>query len=328
MDTKPEHIPVLLKEVLLQFSPQAEDVLLDATLGHGGHARAYLEANESTRVIGLDADEQAIQVAQKILAPWSGRVTFIHSNFAQMAQVVAQEEKVTHILFDLGIGSHQIADSKRGFTFQGAGALTMRYGQQEELPPSKIHALNMLERRIGYLPDVTDVLQGLDEYQLATIIKTYGEEKMARRIAAALKSEVIPTTAQELSDSIVAAVPKGYERGRIHPATRTFQALRMAVNRELEVIEAVLPQAVALLEPGGKIAVISFHSLEDRIVKRFFRQQARTCICPPEQPICTCDYKPSLKIETKKPIVAAEGEVVTNARSRSAKLRVATKLPP
>ncbi|MEX0650273.1 MAG: 16S rRNA (cytosine(1402)-N(4))-methyltransferase RsmH [Candidatus Andersenbacteria bacterium] len=328
MEDFQEHIPVLKEEVLSQFSPRAEDVLLDATLGHGGHAKAYLTISPTARVIGLDADEEALAAARNNLSAWADQVVYIHSNFARLAEVVPSDVRITHVLFDLGIGSHQLADSKRGFAFQGAGALTMRYGQQEGLPPAMLEPLNILEQRLGALPDAMDVLHRLDYRELAQLIRMYGEEKMASRVAGAIKNAPLPQTAQELAAIITSALPSRYERGRIHPATRTFQALRLAVNRELEALQAALPQAMEVLQPNGKLAVISFHSLEDRIVKRFFREQARICVCPPEQPVCTCDRKPRLHIETKKPIVATEGEVVTNPRARSAKLRVATKLPP
>lgn len=325
MKTQPQHIPVLLSEVLLQLSPTAHTVLIDATLGHGGHSRAYLEADSATSVIGLDADQEALDTAGEILKEFKERVTLVHSNFAQLKTAVPENTQADHILFDLGIGSHQLADSKRGFTFEGAGALTMRYGDQTGLPPADFEPLNTLERRIGYLPDVEDIVTGLSERDLAQLIRIYGEERMAGRVATAIQADPLPQSNAELTDRIARALPARYERGRIHPATRTYQALRLAVNRELESLKVALPQAVDLLKPGGRLAVISFHSLEDRIVKQFFRAQAKTCICPPEQPVCTCNTEPRLEIITKKPIVATEGEVGTNPRSRSAKLRVAQR---
>jgi 16S rRNA (cytosine1402-N4)-methyltransferase len=231
----------------------------------------------------------------------------------------------SHVLFDLGIGSHQLADESRGFSFTATENLSMRYGAGE-LPPANITSLNVLADRLGHLPDVTEIIAGLREDELAEVIYVYGEERYSRRIAAAIKAQPLATTSQALAASIVAALPSSYERGRIHPATRTFQALRLAVNRELEALSAALPVAVKLLAPQGKIAVISFHSLEDRIVKYFFRDQAKDCVCPPEQPECTCAAKASLKILTKHPVRAGNDEITKNPRARSAKLRVAEKL--
>lgn len=319
-----EHIPVLLKEVVELLEPKQGDTLLDGTLGHGGHARAFLEkAGEDSRVIGVDADEQALAEAKENLKEFGDRVTYLHGNFYDVP-----EQHVTKELFDLGIGSHQISDAARGFSFSAEGELDMQYGPHADLPDSHIPSLNDFARKIGHYPNAAELVNGLSPLALSDIIRKYGEERYSGVIANAVVEARPIEGAKELSRVIADAVPKTYEHGRIHPATRTFQALRIAVNRELEVLEAALPKAVEVLEDGGVLAVISFHSLEDRIVKNYFREQAKSCVCPPEQPICTCDHPPTLTILTKKPITATEEEIEKNPRARSAKLRGARRLKP
>jgi len=317
-----EHIPVLVKEVMQLLEPKPGDALLDGTLGHGGHARAFLEtAGEGSRVIGIDADESALVEAKKNLKEFGDRVTYIHGNFSNLPKGAVQAE-----LFDLGIGSHQLADDARGFSFTSQGALHMQYGDHENLPDSWIPQINDLARQLGRYPDADDVVNTLSPLVLSELIRKYGEERYAGVLANAIVAARPITDTKHLVEVIVASVPKSYEHGRIHPATRTFQALRMAVNRELEVLEAMLPQAVSILEADGVLAVISFHSLEDRVVKNYFRQQAKSCICPPEQVICACDHPPSLTILTKKPISASQEEIAKNPRARSAKLRGARRI--
>ncbi|PIT98440.1 MAG: 16S rRNA (cytosine(1402)-N(4))-methyltransferase [Candidatus Andersenbacteria bacterium CG10_big_fil_rev_8_21_14_0_10_54_11] len=309
------HVPVLTAELLEHFKPTPDDTLLDATLGLGGHAESYLIASAPAgRVVGLDADEQSLTLARQRLEKFGERVTFIHANFATLKDSVngggiLDSPPYTHILFDLGIGSHQIADDDRGFSFRGVGPLTMRYGQPPQVA-AQLQPLNWLEKKDGALPDATDIIAGLSIDDLTDLIRTYGEERLAGRIARALKKSPLPITAAQAAERISGAVPRRYEHGRIHPATRTFQALRLAVNRELEALEAALPQAVQLLHPGGQVAVISFHSLEDRIVKNFFRAD------------------PDLRAINKKPIVAGRTEREKNPRARSAKLRIAAKAGP
>lgn len=315
------HIPVVVQEVLQLFSPQPGDCLLDATVGHGGHAQAYLEATSPDgTVIGLDADEQALTVARQRLMKYGARVRLIHANFGELNDALKRGGMVEegersfhamsphHILFDLGLGSHQLSDSARGFSFTSSGPLRMAYGELKALPPAHVQALNALERHLGYLPDVSELLTGLSVRDFAHVIRFYGEERYAEAVAHALKRSLPITTSEELARVIAEAVPQGYEHGRIHPATRTFQALRLAVNRELETLEAALPEALALLPGSGVIAVISFHSLEDRIVKNFFRT-----------------HRDELEVLTKKPLRASEAEIKQNPRSRSAKLRAARK---
>ncbi len=304
--TMPAHIPVLVEEVLTTFAPQAGDRLLDATIGHGGHAEAYLRATEpSGTVVGLDADAAALTVAQERLKAWEKRVTYIHTNFAQLLESV--QGPFQHILFDLGIGSHQLADDQRGFSFVGQTNISMRYGNASSLPAAQVAVLNHLERKIGRLPDVGDILRHSSEEELADIIWSYGEERFRGRIARALHQPPVPQSSAALAERISRAVPGYYRHGRLHPATRTFQALRLAVNRELEVLTVALPYAFQLLAPGGKLAVISFHSLEDRIVKNSFKQLAQEA---------------KARVLTKKPTRARDSETEVNPRARSAKLRI------
>lgn len=309
----PSHTPVLVEEVLHLLQPKPGDVLLDATLGQGGHAAAYLDATAPDgKVVGLDADAEALTQAKENLAKVGERVQFLNQNFASLKDSLTGggivPSRFSHILFDLGLGSHQLADESRGFSFASPGPLVMAYGELKQLPLSQLQSLNWLEKKLGYPPDAADVIQFLSEEELSELIRHYGEERYASRVARALKRIPPLANAKTLAQVIAAALPNHYERGRIHPATRTFQALRLAVNRELEALQAALPQAVALLRPGGVLVVISFHSLEDRIVKNFFR-----------------DHKDALEILTIKPITATDEEISRNPRSRSAKLRAVRK---
>jgi len=309
------HTPVLVNEILELFQPNQSSRLLDATLGTGGHTKAFLvSAGRSATAVGLDADPQALKVAQAELTQYQHRVSYLNTNFANLKDSIigggilkGEPPLFTHILFDLGIGSHQLADPDRGFSFRGEGTLTMSYGQLEGLPEAHVTAINQLTGHLKRYPDAGDLIRELAVKDLAQVVRFYGEERYANRIAGALKSAHPLTTARQLSEVVRQAVPHNYERGRIHPATRTFQALRLAVNRELEALIQALPQAVDLLTKDGRIAVVSFHSLEDRIVKNFFRQSS------------------TLTILTKKPITAGEAERAANPRSRSAKLRAAQK---
>lgn len=325
------HTPVLVAEVLELFKAKSGDTLLDATLGHGGHARAYLTATSPDgQVVGIDTDENALVAAQEALKPFGHRLIAKSGHFAYLKDSVTgggivDKQKssfkqppehvpwsrsdctgFTHILFDLGIGSHQLADIERGFSFASDKSLSMRFGTIDRLPPSQLESLNALEGRLNGLPDVQDILERLSISEIAEILEVFGEERFRGRIGKALKERPYPVTGVELAERVSAAVPTFYRRGRLHPATRTFQALRLAVNRELESLTVALPQAYELLAPGGILAVISFHSLEDRIVKHTFRRLARDA---------------NAHILTKKPRSATEIERQENPRSRSAKLR-------
>jgi len=305
---EPAHTPVLLTEVLQALEVQPSGWYVDCTVGLGGHSRAILEASSPHgRLLGLDADARSLELARQRLAAFGNRAVLVHANFRDLEQVArdAGMEAANGIVMDLGLSSWQLADRTRGFSFHDEGALDMRFDPSEGV-------------------SAADLVNSLGEDDLANLIWRYGEEPKARLIARAIVRARPITTATRLAEVIARTVGR---RGRIHPATQTFQALRIAVNRELESLEAALPQAVRLLAPGGRLAVISFHSLEDRIVKTFFRNESRDCICPPGMPQCTCGHRATLRMVTKKPIVPGPHEVMTNPRARSAKLRVAERLP-
>lgn len=299
------HQPVLLTEVISALQPFPGGVYLDGTVGAGGHAAALLTASEPDGLLfGFDQDPNALKIASQNLAGFGHRVSLHHSNFDQF-EPVAQAHHLppaNGILLDLGVSSMQFDQPERGFSFQEDGPLDMR-----------------MNPTAG--PTAADLVNNLPEAELADLIYRYGEERLSRRIARAIvKARPIGRTGQLAR--IVAGAAGKPGKSRIHPATRTFQALRIAVNDELGVLERVLPQALRLLKPGGRLAVISFHSLEDRIVKQYFRQEAQDCICPLEQPVCTCKHKATIHIITKRPIIPSQAEINTNPRARSAKLRV------
>ncbi|MFQ5342728.1 MAG: 16S rRNA (cytosine(1402)-N(4))-methyltransferase RsmH, partial [Anaerolineae bacterium] len=282
---------------------------IDGTVGAGGHAWGILEASSpGGRLLGLDADPDALQIARERLAGFGERAVLVHANFDTLESVAPAHgfDAVDGLLFDLGLSSVQLADATRGFSFQVEGPLDMRFDSRQT-------------------QTAAGLVNTLTADELADILRRYGEERYARRIARAIVAHRPISTAQELASTIKRAVPG---RGRVHPATRTFQALRIATNDELGTLERALPQAVKLLRPGGRLLVISFHSLEDRIVKHFFRQAERDCTCPPELPVCVCDHEATLKVLTRKPITPSAGEIARNPRSRSAKLRVAERLGP
>jgi len=302
------HIPVLLEEVLDALLPA--DRIIDGTLGAGGHSRALLEGGAG-EVLGLDVDPMALDLARASLTSYADadRVHLIHASYAQMA-VEAQRlgwEQVDGILLDLGVSSMQLDQAERGFAFMKDGPLDMRFNPAG-----------------GQLP-ASELVNEWDEADLADLFYRYGEEPQGRRLARAIIASRPYTTTSQLSGVIERALPR-HKGDRIHPATRAFQALRIAVNDELGVIERALPIAIDLLRPGGRLAVISFHSLEDRIVKQAFKLASTDCICPPEVPICVCGHHASVRLVTRKPLVAGETEIAQNPRSRSAKLRVVEKL--
>jgi 16S rRNA (cytosine1402-N4)-methyltransferase len=307
------HKPVLLNETIQALQPKSSSIYIDGTVGAGGHAAAILKASAPDgQLFGLDQDESALAVAKRQLVEFGNRVHLLHSNFDRLSQVAQQHQipPASGVLLDLGVSSMQLDQPERGFSFQVDGPLDMRMDPTTGQP-------------------ATDLVNHLPEDELANLIYQYGEESRSRRIARAIvKARPIERT-QELADIISKAVrskprKSGQRRGKskIHPATRTFQALRIAVNDELGALERVLPQAIELLEPGGRLAVISFHSLEDRIVKQFFKQESQDCICPPEQPVCTCRHKATIHIITKRPIKPSLAEIDENPKARSAKLRV------
>lgn len=308
--SSPAHVPVLLQPVLdgLNVAAKPDGLYLDGTVGAGGHASAILEMAPQARLLGFDRDPRSLAIARETLSRFGDRVTLVHGNYNTMGAVAPQQgfTNVDGILLDLGISSMHVDEAERGFAFRTDGPLDMRFD------PTSGEAT------------AADLVNTLDADELADIIYKYGEERDSRRIARAIIAARPLNTTRQLAD-VIEKAHRG-PREKIHPATRTFQALRLAVNDELGALEQALPQAISLLRPGGRLVVISFHSLEDRIVKQYFRDEATDCLCPPQQPICTCEHQASIALVNRKPIVADDTEIAANPRSRSAKLRVAEKL--
>lgn len=311
------HIPVLRDAVIAALIPLNEQPpseqptiqhVIDGTLGAGGHTAALLDAGAG-EVLGLDRDPMAIQIASDNLAPYGDRVHIKHASYTDMREQAALLgwDSVDAILMDLGVSSMQLDTPDRGFAFRHEGALDMRFDPTD----------------VGMT--AADLVNTLEESELADIFYQYGEERDSRRIARAVVRQRPYQTTKELAD-VIAKAARHDHKEKIHPATRAFQALRIAVNDELNVVESMIPTALDLLKPGGRLAIISFHSLEDRIVKEAFKLAATDCICPPKVPICVCGHEASVKLITRKPLIADEAEIAQNPRSRSAKLRVAEKL--
>ncbi|MFZ5910914.1 MAG: 16S rRNA (cytosine(1402)-N(4))-methyltransferase RsmH [Chloroflexota bacterium] len=302
-----QHQPVLYHEIILALRPKSGGRYIDGTVGAGGHARGILEASAPDgRLLGLDVDPQALALARETLAPYGERVRLARASYTSLPDQLAGLgwEAVDGILLDLGLSSMQLESTQRGFSFQHDAPLDMRFDPQAALTAA-------------------DLVNSLPGDELADILYRYGEEPAARRIAQAIVRARPLRTTLELAAVIETVLPR---TGRIHPATRTFQALRIAVNAELDQVEAALPQAAAGLRSGARLAVISFHSLEDRLVKAYFRRESRDCLCPPRQPICTCGHHATLKEVNRKPITPGADEIAANPRARSAKLRIVEKL--
>jgi 16S rRNA (cytosine1402-N4)-methyltransferase len=310
------HIPVLLDEVLENMAPQPGENLIDGTLGGAGHSKALLEkTGPKGRLLGIDMDAEAIQASRMNLEKFADRVILERGNYADFAELAEKDDfSPVHLFFlDLGISSKQLDDEMLGISFLKNSPLDMRLGGEE----------------ITGGVSAEEILNGYKEEKLFDIIKNYGEERYAKlivaRIAEVRRQKRIVST-KELVDIIAAAVPGKYKRGRIHFATRTFQALRIAVNGELSSLEKALPEILEKVEVGGRIGIISFHSLEDRIVKRFFSRESKDCICPPEVPVCVCAHRKRLELITRKAVRPGVAEMERNPRSRSARLRVAKKI--
>ena len=305
------HTSVLLQECLRFLAPETSDpLLIDGTLGEGGHTEAFLRTFPQLKAIGIDADP-AIQAKAKVrLAPFGSRVRFFLGwSDAFFTDYPQDTPAPSLILFDLGISLFHYVQSGRGFSFSADEPLDMRINPEEPLTAA-------------------DIVNTYNEKQLADVLYLYAEERFSRPIARAVIAErrnAPFTEARQLSETVFRAVPVRFRHGPIHPATKTFQALRIAVNSELERLPRLLEKAFACLAEGGKMGVISFHSLEDRIVKHFFRDLAKSCICPPEMPICTCGGMPRAVLLTKKPVGPSAEEISHNAPSRSARLRVIKK---
>ncbi len=307
------HEPVLLRETIEALSPRAGGRYIDANLGGGGHAAAVFAASAPDgTLLGIDADATAITRSKVRLAQYGARLQTFHGSSARIAEAAAAAGflGVDGILFDLGLSSDQLVDRERGFGIRTGGPLDLRFNPGEG-------------------ESAASLLAHLTVHELATILREFGEEPQAARIARAIvdrRASTPVTTAEELAQLVAEVVTRPGKPSRIHPATRVFQALRIAVNDELGALATALDASIRLLAVGGRIVVLTYHSLEDRIVKRAFAAAARGCICPPKVPLCGCGETPSLRLITDKPLTASEEEVARNPRSRSAKLRVAERI--
>jgi 16S rRNA (cytosine1402-N4)-methyltransferase len=306
------HRPVLYQEIIHALQPKWDGIYVDATLGAGGHAWGLLNASSPAgRLLGLDVDPQALELARQRLEEFGSRVVLVRASYTTLSAQLAVLgwHAVDGIVLDLGMSSMQVDTPGRGFSFLADAPLDMRFDP-------------------GNPTSAADLVNDLPERELADLIFNFGEERRARQVARAIVAARPLVTTLQLAQIVARSVLAGKMkpvRG-MHPATRTFQALRIAVNHELDAVAEVLPQAVAVLAPGGRLAVISFHSLEDRIVKQFFRRESQDCICPPHQPICTCGHRATIKVINRRPLSAGQAEIDENPRARSARLRVAEKL--
>ena len=305
------HRSVLLSEAVELLNASRGGVFVDATLGLGGHAEAILEASPANRVIGIDQDDKALKLAKKRLSSFGERVSFSHANFAAIRAVLREAglETVDGIVADLGVSSLQLDSPERGFSFRFDAPLDMRMDQSAG-------------------PTAAELLATLSEVEIADIIYRFGEERRSRRIARRIVerreagSPVATTT--ELAELIERSVPRNWKE-KIHPATRTFQALRIAVNRETEILEQFLLDAIESLKTEGRLVIITFHSLEDRIVKHVFQRMSGKCSCPPRLPTCICGATKAVEVLTRKPVTPGEEEIAENPRARSSKLRAVKK---
>jgi len=310
------HVPVLAAEVVRELVPALEaapeGTLVDCTVGGGGHAEALLAAAPGASLIGLDRDPEALAAARRRLARFGDRVILVHRRFGDLAAVLAEvgAGDVRGILYDLGVSSPHLDQPARGFGFRSGGPLDMRMDPAQALTAA-------------------DVVNGYPEAALASVLSRWGEERFARRIAAAIarrRTQRPFADTTDLAEVVKDAIPAATRRTGPHPARRTFQALRIEVNDELGELEATLPQAIEALRPGGRVAVISYHSLEDRLVKRTFADAAAGCRCPRDLPVCVCGARASLRVVTRKPLRPGAEEIEANPRASSAMLRVAERL--
>ena len=307
-----KHIPVLLNECIESLNIQPDGIYVDGTVGLGGHSSEIVRHLTTGRLICIDRDETAIERSRERLKEWKDKITFVHGNFCDVAAILKEMEipKVNGMLFDLGVSSPQLDEGDRGFSYMTDAPLDMRMDRSDTLS--------------AWL-----IVNKWPQEKLEYIIKVYGEERYARLIAAAViraRAEQTINTTGQLVEIIKKAVPAAALREKQHPAKRTFQAIRIAVNDELGAVEKMMEEAPDLLAPGGRLAVISFHSLEDRIVTKGIQSRENGCTCPREAPICTCGFVQTLKSVSRKPITASEQELEENPRSRSAKLRVAERV--
>jgi 16S rRNA (cytosine1402-N4)-methyltransferase len=304
----PVHVPALLDEVIAGLQPRRGGYFVDCTVGLGGHAASILEKiSPSGRLLGIDADPEALKISQDKLSDYGEAVTLVNDNFVNLEAICERYRfhPVDGILFDLGVSSLQLDTAERGFSFHLDAPLNMRFDPGQALTAS-------------------DIVNSFSEQELAKLLERYGEERHSRRIARHIVQNRPIATTVELARLIEQVL--GGKRAKIHPATRTFMALRIAVNSELQNLELALKQTPNLLRPGGRLTVISYHSLEDRIVKQFMRYAASSCLCPPGTVICRCGHVPTLKLISRKVIKPTSLEIESNPRSRSAKLRIAERL--
>ena len=306
------HVSVLLQECIDGLNIKPDGIYVDGTLGGAGHSSQIAARLTTGRLIGIDRDPIALKAAGERLAPFGDRVTLVHSNFCEIAKVLADlgVEGVDGILLDLGVSSPQLDDGSRGFSYMADAPLDMRMNSEDTL-------------------SAYDVVNSWEQAELKRILYDYGEERYAPQIAAAIcrrREEAPIETTLQLVDIIRSAMPPAALREKQHPAKRSFQAIRIAVNDELGAVEQVMRDAIPCLNPGGRLAIITFHSLEDRIVKNGMAEAARGCTCPPNFPVCVCGKKPKVKLVSRKPIVSGQQELNDNPRARSAKLRVCEKL--
>jgi 16S rRNA (cytosine1402-N4)-methyltransferase len=306
-----EHDPVLAEQVVDILLPALADggTVVDATLGRGGHALRILEAAPGVEVVGIDRDREAVEATRANLGPHLGRARLVHENYAQLASVLERlgVQEVRGVLFDLGVASPQLDHSDRGFSFRRDGPLDMRMDTTGRL-------------------SADDVVNRYEERELARVIKIYGEERFAHRIARAIVKARPLVSTTSLADVVRNAIPAATRRTGGHPARRTFQAIRIEVNDELHALDDALPAAVDALGPGGRLVVISYHSLEDRRVKRFMLSEERGCTCPPDLPICRCGSEARVRILTRRPLRPSADEIERNPRASAAKLRAAERV--
>ncbi len=301
------HVSVLYHQIISALRPTSPGFYVDATIGAGGHALGILEnSSPHGQLLGMDVDPRALELSLQRLSFFNDRIHLVHSSYTELRNTLQtlSWDHVDGIVIDLGVSSMQIDSPERGFSFQHEGPLDMRFDPSQPV-------------------SAEDIVNQSSETELADLIWRYGEDRDSRRIARLIVQQRPFHSTLELASTISGSIR--HKPGMIHPATRTFQALRIAVNRELEGLEQFLPQAVEALNSGGRLAVISFHSLEDRIVKQYFRTESRDCICSPEQPVCNCGHKASINEINRRPITADPEEIATNIRARSAKLRVIEK---
>ncbi len=307
-----EHKSVLLEETIDNLNIKPEGIYVDGTLGGAGHSCEIVKRLENGRLIGIDQDEAAIKAAKERLEPWKEQVTIVRSNYCDMKQVLGELSipQVSGILLDLGVSSYQLDTPERGFSYREDAPLDMRMDTRNERT-------------------ARDIINGYSELELFHIIRDYGEDNFAKNIAkhiVRMRQEKPIETTFELNEAVKAAIPMKLRLGTGHPSKRTFQAIRIELNKELEVLKNSLQDMIELLVPGGRLCIITFHSLEDRIVKACFKQNENPCTCPPDFPVCVCKKRPTGRIISRKPILPSPEELEYNKRAKSAKLRVFEKL--